>query len=130
VTWDAGDYAWTIDLSGVGHSAPVIWEKTLFVTSATEGGGVRYLHCLDADSGKQRWQASVTLGESKKHLKNSWASSTPATDGQRVYVMFADSEKLTIAAWDFEGKQVGPEISAVMKANTILESPRSFRTVS
>ena len=106
VAWEAGDYAWTIDLPGVGHSAPVIWEKTLFVTSATEGGGTRYLHCLDADSGQQRWQTSVTLGESKKHLKNSWASSTPATDGQRVYVMFADNSKLTITAWDFEGKQV------------------------
>ena len=106
VAWEAADYAWTIDLPGVGHSAPVIWEKTLFVTSATEGGGTRYLHCLDADSGQQRWQTSVTLGESKKHLKNSWASSTPATDGQRVYVMFADSSKLTITAWNFEGKQV------------------------
>lgn len=106
VAWEATDYAWTIDLPGVGHSAPVIWEKTLFVTSATEGGGTRYLHCLDADSGQQRWQTSVTLGESKKHLKNSWASSTPATDGQRVYVMFADNSKLTISAWDFEGKQV------------------------
>ena len=106
VSWGAGDYAWTIDLPGVGHSAPVIWEKTLFVTSATEGGGTRYLHCLDADSGQQRWQTSVTLGESKKHLKNSWASSTPATDGQRVYVMFADNSKLTISAWNFEGKQV------------------------
>jgi|JI6StandDraft_1071083.scaffolds.fasta_scaffold26800_2 outer membrane protein assembly factor BamB len=106
VAWEAGDYAWTIDLPGVGHSAPVIWEKTLFVTSATEGGGTRYLHCLDADSGQQRWQTSVTLGESKKHLKNSWASSTPATDGQRVYVMFADNSKLTISAWNFEGKQV------------------------
>ncbi|MFO0998843.1 MAG: PQQ-binding-like beta-propeller repeat protein [Planctomycetaceae bacterium] len=106
VSWEAGDYAWTIDLPGVGHSAPVIWEKTLFVTSATEGGGTRYLHCLDADSGQQRWQTSVTLGESKKHLKNSWASSTPATDGQRVYVMFADNSKLTITAWNFEGKEV------------------------
>ena len=106
VAWEAGDYAWTIDLPGVGHSAPVIWEKTLFVTSATEGGAVRYLHCLDADSGQQRWQTSVTLGESKKHLKNSWASSTPATDGQRVYVMFADNSKLTISAWNFEGKQI------------------------
>lgn len=106
VTWEAGDYAWIIDLPGVGHSAPVIWNKTLFVTSATEGGAVRYLHCLDADSGQQHWQVSVTVGESKKHLKNSWASSTPATDGQRVYVMLADNSKLTITAWDFEGKQV------------------------
>ena len=104
--WTENDYAWKVDLPHIGHSAPIIWEKSLFVTSATEGGGERFLHCLDADSGEQRWQVSVKLGESKKHLKNSWASSTPATDGQRVYVLFADSEKLLAAAWDFGGEQV------------------------
>ncbi len=106
VTWTESDYAWKTELPNVGHSAPVIWEKSLFVTSATEGGGERFLHCLDADSGQQKWQVSVTLGESKKHLKNSWASSTPATDGHRVYAMFADNAKLIISAWDFEGQQV------------------------
>jgi len=106
VTWTDSDYAWKVELPNVGHSAPVIWEKSLFVTSATEGGGERFLHCLDADSGQQKWQVSVTLGESKKHLKNSWASSTPATDGQRVYAMFADNSKLMISAWNFDGQQV------------------------
>lgn len=105
-TWAENDYAWKVELPNVGHSAPVIWEKSLFVTTATEGGGERFLHCLDADSGEQRWQVSVKLGESKKHPKNSWASSTPATDGERVYVLFADTEKLLAAAWDFAGQQV------------------------
>ncbi len=106
VTWTESDYAWKTELPNAGHSAPVVWEKSLFVTSATEGGGERFLHCLDADSGQQKWQVSVTLGESKKHLKNSWASSTPATDGVRVYAMFADNAKLMITAWNFEGQQV------------------------
>lgn len=106
VTWGEDGYAWKVTLPHVGHSAPVIWEKSLFVTSATEGGGERFMHCLDADSGEQKWQASLKMGESKKHLKNSWASSTPATDGQRVYAMFADSAKLVIAAWDFSGQSV------------------------
>ena len=106
VTWTDQDYAWKVDLTTVGHSAPVIWEKTLFLTSATEGGEERFLHCLDADTGKQNWLVAVPLGESSKHLKNSWASSTPVTDGHRVYAMFADSTKLMIAAWDFAGHQV------------------------
>lgn len=105
-TWTENDYAWKVELPHVGHSAPIVWEKSLFVTSATEGGGERFLHCLDADSGTQRWQVTVPLGESKKHPKNSWASSTPATDGLRVYVLLADSKKLMATAWDFAGNQI------------------------
>jgi outer membrane protein assembly factor BamB len=106
VTWTESDYAWKAELPHVGHSAPIVWKKSLFVTTATEGGGERFLHCFDADSGQQKWQVSVQMSESKKHLKNSWASSTPATDGQRVYVMMADSTKLVVTAWDFDGHQV------------------------
>ncbi|MBC7965191.1 MAG: PQQ-binding-like beta-propeller repeat protein, partial [Fuerstia sp.] len=105
-TWTDSDYAWKIELPHVGHSSPIIWEKTLFVTSATEGGGERFVHCLDADSGQERWQASIKLNESKKHQKNSWASSTPATDGTRVYVLFADDTRLLVVAWNFDGEEI------------------------
>ena len=104
-TWKDSDYAWKIELPHVGHSSPIIWEKTLFMTSATEGGGERFVHCLDADSGQERWQASIKLHESKKHQKNSWASSTPVTDGARVYVLFADDARLLVVAWNFDGKE-------------------------
>lgn len=105
-TWTDSDYAWKVELPNVGHSAPVVWEKTLFLTSATEGGAQRYVHCFDADTGQQRWTANVKMTESHKHQKNSWASSTPVTDGKRVCVMFADSEKLSVTAWDFSGQQL------------------------
>lgn len=105
-TWNDSDYAWTIELPHVGHSSPIIWGKTLFVTSATDGGGERFVSCLDADSGKQRWQASIKLNPSKKHQKNSWASSTPATDGKRVYVLFADDTRLMVVAWNLDGEEI------------------------
>lgn len=105
-TWTDSDYAWKVELPNVGHSAPVVSEKTLFLTSATEGGAQRYVHCFDADTGQQRWTADVKMTESHKHQKNSWASSTPVTDGKRVCVMFADSEKLSVTAWDFSGQQL------------------------
>lgn len=106
VTWTDEDYAWKVELAHVGHSAPIVWDKHLFVTSATEGGGERFLHCFHADTGELRWEVSAKLGESRKHLKNSWASSTPATDGHRVYLMLADSEKLLVKAWNFDGQEV------------------------
>jgi outer membrane protein assembly factor BamB len=34
---------------------------------------------------------------------NSFASSTPATDGERVYVSFLDAGKMAVAAYDFAG---------------------------
>jgi outer membrane protein assembly factor BamB len=103
VTWSPGDYDWNIELPGVGHSSPVIWEDTLFITSAIDEGAVRYLFCLDADTGQERWSRSVGGNRSAKHAKSSWASSTPATDGERVYVAFADKESYTLAAYDFDG---------------------------
>ena len=103
--WKDDDYAWKIELPHVGHSSPIVWEKMLFVTSATEGGGERFVHCLDADSGEEHWQASIKLNESKKHQKNSWASSTPTTDGHRICVLFADDARLLVAAWDFDGEE-------------------------
>ncbi len=105
-TWNDDDYAWKIDLPGVGHSSPVIWGKSLFITSAKEDGTQRSLQCLDADSGTERWQIPLSFGRSEKHPKNSWASSTPVTDGERVYLVSADEESQIAAAWDFSGNQI------------------------
>ena len=116
VSWSPGDYEWNIELPGEGHSSPVIYGDRLFVTSAVEQGAVRYLFCLNANTGEQIWSISVGHNRSHKHALGSWASSTPATDGQRVYVAFADQERYTLAAWDYEGqliwrRNLGPFIS-------------------
>lgn len=104
--WSPGDFAWNIELPGTGHSAPVIWGDNLFVTSADEEGAVRYLFCLDAATGEEKWSRTTGGNRSRKHAKSSWASSTPATDGERVYVAFADKEDFTLDAYDFEGNLV------------------------
>lgn len=105
-SWSESDYAWTFEPGHVGHSSPVIWGKTMFITSASEGGTERFVHCLDADSGKERWKVSLAFEPSNKHQKNSWASSTPTTDGERVYVIFSDDKSQIVTAWDFQGHEV------------------------
>jgi outer membrane protein assembly factor BamB len=97
---------WTVELPGVGHSSPVIWGNKLFLTSANDTGTTRYVLCLDAASGKILWKRQMEFSRSHKHPKNSWASSTPALDGERVYVVFADSARQIVAAYDFEGNPV------------------------
>lgn len=105
-TWEKTDIAWQSELPHVGHSSPVVWGKALFVTTATEGGTERYLHCLNADSGAEQWKATVTLSDSRKHLKNSWASSTPATDGEVVCALFADGSKQIVKVWSVSGREL------------------------
>lgn len=101
--WSPGDYAWNIELPGAGHSSPVVWGDRLFVTSAVDKGAVRHLYCLNSKTGRQIWSRSVGFNRSRKHKESSWASATPAVDGERVYVAFADKESYTLAAYDLDG---------------------------
>ncbi len=103
VTWSQGDYAWDVAIPGIGHAAPVIWDDFVFVTSAEDAGALRHLVCLSAESGQIRWSQLIGMNRSKKHDKSSWASATPVTDGERVYVTFADKEHYLVAAYDFSG---------------------------
>lgn len=101
--WTEKDYDWVVDIPGVGHAAPIIWGDRLFVTTATDEGRLRHLFCLDSATGKEIWSRSQGFNTNPKHAKSSYASSTPATDGERVYVAFADQEKYTLTAYDFDG---------------------------
>lgn len=105
-TWTDKEVAWSVELPGVGHSSPVIWGEHVFVTSATDEGKSRTLYCLDAGSGKIRWSKTEKFATNKLHAKNSFASSSPATDGERVYVPFADDEHYALLAYDYEGQPV------------------------
>lgn len=102
-TWSVGDYDWQIALPGAGHAAPIIVGDKLFVTSASDEGALRYLFCLNAVTGKEIWSRVVGFNRSEKHAKNSYASSSPASDGETVYIAFADEEEYTLTAYDLEG---------------------------
>ncbi len=104
--WTDQDYAWKFSPGQIGHSSPIVWDKTLFMTSASEGGIERFIHSVNADSGIENWRVSLGFTPSPKHEKNSWASSTPTTDGQRVYTIFADEASQIVGAWDFNGKEI------------------------
>jgi outer membrane protein assembly factor BamB len=104
--WKPDRVRWTVPVPGTGHSSPVIWGNKLFLTTASENGTTRSVLCFDADSGKQLWIRSIHLKANPKHPKSSWASATPAVDGERVYVTFADVEHYLLLAYDLEGDQI------------------------
>lgn len=103
---DKENIVWKTALPGVGHSSPIVWEKRVFLQSSEATGKERWLLCIDADSGKLLWKSSVEGARGHTHRKNSLASSTPATDGERVYVIFWDGQTIGMYAYDLEGKLV------------------------
>ena len=48
--------------------------------------------CLDLNSGKRLWEqlAHAAIPAKPHHIKNSLASETPVTDGERVYAYFGN----------------------------------------
>ncbi len=108
VHWSAtSNVVWKTALPGGGHASPVVWGDRVFTVSAVAPTQERLLLCLDRDSGRLVWQKNVlTSPMERKHAQNSHASSTPATDGQRVYVAFLDNKEMVVAAYDFEGNEL------------------------
>jgi outer membrane protein assembly factor BamB len=99
--------AWKTAIPGKGHASPIVWNDRVFVVTAEKEKKQRLLLCLDRSNGKILWQQTV-LEAPLEHVNslNSYASSTPATDGERVYVSFLDVDRMFVAAYDFEGHQV------------------------
>lgn len=108
VEWDlAADLVWKAPMPGVGHASPIIWEDRVFVVDAIEETAERVLLCLDRSTGKRLWEKTVLESPFEDiHRLNSRASSTPLTDGERVYVSFLDKTEMFVAAYDFDGNQL------------------------
>lgn len=104
--FDKRDFNWTVDLPGIGHSSPVIWNDRIFVESADETTGKQYLLCIDAYEGKTTWQRDAEFSEYHIHELNSFASFTPAADKDRVYAIFGTPTELVLRAFDHDGKPV------------------------
>lgn len=103
----AQDVIWKVPMPGTGHASPIIWEDRIFLVDAIEDTAERLLLCLDRETGKTLWQKTVLESPFEDiHRLNSRASSTPLTDGERVYVSFLDKTEMFVAAYDFEGEKL------------------------
>jgi outer membrane protein assembly factor BamB len=107
-TWSATEnIRWKTPIPGKGHSSPIVWGERVFVTTCLEKKGERVLICLDRRDGKILWQrVALNAPLEEKHPLNSFASSTPVTDGKHVWVAFLASPDMQVACYDFDGKQV------------------------
>lgn len=105
-TWTDEDYRWSVGLPGKGSSSPVIWKDRLFVTACDESTQQRSLICIDTQTGKSLWNRSTSFKQYKKHKNNSFASSTPCCDADRVYVAWHSKQRSPLIAYDHDGNKV------------------------
>ncbi len=122
--WSATEnVAWRSPMPGLAWSSPIVARGMVIVTTVVSEGDVEspeggwyaggergvprdrhqwLVYALDVESGETRWITEVHAGvpESSHHLKNTFGSATPVTDGESLYVLFGN---LGLYAIDFDG---------------------------
>jgi outer membrane protein assembly factor BamB len=121
LTWGGKDETavlWKVPLPGVeekanqdrNQSSPIVAKERVFLTTsywpnhakATEQSPAHHVACYQLSDGKPLWDVTVPPGPWKLHdLRGGYTAPTPASDGERIYVVFGSS---VIAALDFDGK--------------------------
>jgi outer membrane protein assembly factor BamB len=145
---------WRTPIPGLAHSSPIVWGDLLFVTSAISSKpGATFkpglygdgdasddrsrhrwmLYALDKRTGKIRWERVASEGEplNKRHIKSTYASASPATDGRIVVAWFgsqgvfaydmsgalrwkADLGRVDMGAYDIPTYEWGPASSPII----------------
>ncbi len=105
VEWsDANNIVWKTPIPGRGWSSPIVWGDRIYLTTATEEGTCLRLVRIARQAGTIVWDREILKQKAgHKHANNSYATSTPVTDGENVYVLAADG---SIAAVSNEGDVV------------------------
>jgi outer membrane protein assembly factor BamB len=124
-TWSpTRNVAWKLPVPGSGWSSPVVWGDHIFITSVVSEGEVELpklglyssgerptptethrwmVYDIDFRTGRIRWarEAHHAIPRGPKHVKNTYATETPVTDGERVYAYFGN---VGVFVFDFAGK--------------------------
>jgi outer membrane protein assembly factor BamB len=119
-TFGKGDgIAWGSELQGRGSSSPIVCNGKVFLTSSSGYGQsaqqpgkrselLHWVACHDLETGKELWSRSIAgtplvQALNENLLRHGFASSTPVTDGEMLYVSFGASG---VFAFDLEGELV------------------------
>jgi len=128
IRWSEGENVrWKQAIPGRGHSTPIVWGDRVYLTTAVDtgsgtvspkpssgrrpppvnaGGPQRFtVLALDRASGETVWQRVVreAMPPEGRHADGSWASNSPVTDGERLYVSFGSNG---IYCLDLQGELV------------------------
>jgi len=104
MNWNVNSIKWKTQITGSGQSSVIQSGEKLFLTSADKEGGLRFLHCLDKNTGGLLWKREVkNTREEAVHRMNTWATPTPVTDGSKVLAFFGPAG---LHCFDLEGKKL------------------------
>jgi outer membrane protein assembly factor BamB len=155
--WDVAkgeNIIWRTSIPGLAHSSPIVWGDRIFVTSAVStnpdasfkpglyGDGDAsedrsrqkwMLYAIDRETGRIAWERVAAEGEpiDKRHMKSTYASATPATDGRIVVASFGsqglyandvkgslrwrvDLGRMNMGAYDIPTFEWGPASSPII----------------
>jgi outer membrane protein assembly factor BamB len=155
--WDATtgeNVLWRTPIPGLAHSSPIVWGDRVFVTTAVStnpsasfkpglyGDGDAsedrskqkwVILAIDKKTGKTIWERVAYEGEplNKRHMKSTYASATPATDGRIVVAWFGsqgvyaydvngnfrwklDLGRVNMGAYDIPSYEWGPASSPII----------------
>jgi outer membrane protein assembly factor BamB len=94
LVWNETNHvAWKTPIHDKGWSSPVIWDKRIWLTTATEDGHRLFVLALDRDTGKVILDLPLFEATQSEVWKryNSYASPTPVVEKGRVYVSFGEA---------------------------------------
>ncbi len=97
---------WQCPIPGRGHGSPTVVGEQVFLAIADPVAAVQGVLCIDRKTGKPLWQTEVHRGgfTQKGNSKSSFASSTVACDGQRLFINFLHDRAVYTTALSRTGK--------------------------
>jgi outer membrane protein assembly factor BamB len=102
---DSSSVLWNTPVPGRGHGSPAVVGSRVFLQTADEKAQTQSVLCFDRKSGRLLWTTEVHRGGfPQSNAKASHASSSPACDGDRVYVTFMSHGVVTASALSLEGR--------------------------
>lgn len=103
--WSGSNFTWRTPIPGKGHSSPVTWKDSIYLTSGNDTNAERYIVCVRQSNGSIHWQKQYASQKFTHHRENSFGTSTPAVDENGVYVYWTTPDAITVAAFAHDGQE-------------------------
>lgn len=100
--------AWKTPVPGRGHASPTIVGDRIYLITADEAAQTQSLLIFDRNDGRLIREVLTHEGglPERIHPSNTHASSTVASDGERVFALFCNGDAAVVTAYTLEGEKL------------------------
>ncbi len=102
---DTQSVVWKAQVPGRGHASPIVIGDQIILATSDKANETQSVVSFDRQTGEQRWQTVVNEGNFNPRIfpTNTHASSTVASNGERLFVVFNNNQSAQLAALDLQG---------------------------